>query len=54
MLAIERRNEILDKLQIPEPLDIKSKDHDLKGNYKAGNARYHRIGCWYTAKMGSI
>ncbi len=45
---------ILDKLQIPEPLGIKSKDHDLKGNYKAGNATYHRIGCWYTAKMGSI
>lgn len=25
---------IIDKLQIPEPLEIKSKDHDLKGNYK--------------------
>ncbi len=25
---------ILDKLQIPEPLDDKNKDHPLKGNFK--------------------
>lgn len=25
---------ILDKLQVPEPLENKNKDHDLKGNYK--------------------
>lgn len=25
---------VLDKLMIPEPLEAKYKDHDLKGNYK--------------------
>lgn len=25
---------VLDKLQIPEPLDDKNKDHPLKGNFK--------------------
>lgn len=26
--------EIVDTLQVPEPLKIKNKDHDLKGNYR--------------------
>lgn len=25
---------IVDKLRIPEPLEFKNKEHDLKGNYK--------------------
>lgn len=37
--------DILVKLQIPEPLDIKNKDHDLKGNYK-GYRECHILPDW--------